>query len=392
MPLQFCPFCGQALIAADARFCASCGRAFPATSTEAPAAPYGASSVSGAAPAPAYLTGAAPVAVATAAPQVFIVRSLKSRGVAAALEFFIPGAGAMYAGKVALGLLWLLVAAGLQVGGPAIVVKTASSAYDGLYYPSDPSYAPAAGPQFAGRYLNSQRVNWLIVLSVLAVIWLIVRMVLATRFVDRANRTITTGVSPQATGGSFVGLPARAWVCGLFAVILLSGPSVLAHVIGGYFFRFGDTLVAVPGLLFFLALMRFVRTEARRAATEVGVAAGVVAALAAITGSIRPQGLAVFLVLCALAIGLAAGCVTGFGRPPLRGPQSEVHDMICLLVVIVLVMVATYFRPPLILRIGIAAAIAPAALVWAAVVLSPSRRGAMASGDASGDHALEVSR
>lgn len=394
MPLQFCPFCGQAVVAGDAIFCANCGRAFPTTSTEAPGTAYGQTFASGGGPGS---VAAAPVAVATAAPQVLIVRTLKSRGIAAVLEFFIPGTGAMYAGQVALGLLWLFVALGLQVGGPAIVIKTASSAYDSSSYPYDPSYDTSTGPQFSGRYLNSQRVNWLIVLGVLAVIWLIVRMVLATRLVDRVNRGMTSGVALNVTAGASPAASARtvtddhvrSWVSGGIAVILFSG-LILGNYFGfvPYIGRFvggrsGHELAALPGLVFLLAVMRFMRTDARRATIEVSIATVIVLALGAVAGRYIAIGDVYYLAASGLAIGLAAGYVAGFGRPPIRGPQSEIRDFICLLIVVGLSVLQS--RGPL--AVGIRLAVVPVALIWVAVVVWHSR--ATSSDRFNADHAVE---
>lgn len=363
MPLQFCPFCGQALIATDARFCASCGRAFPATSTEAPATPYGAPSVSSA---------AYPVAVAAPpaemappiAPQVMIVRTLKSRGIAAALEFFIPGTGAMYAGQVALGFLWLFVALGLQVGGPAIIIKTASSSCDGS---SAYSYDPTYDTQSCGPYLNDVRRNWLIALVIFAVIWLIVRMVLVTRFVDRLNNSITIGTLPTTTnrpsstnlgspilggdtqnmGASSVHQPAPLPQARSLSNVQMSaffGHSIVRAILGGlgaylitrafmssarshyedyyqcanggcpgivnYVVRTHTLYIVgcLPLIMFLFAIFRYLRTGAKRATIECAIMLGVCAFLIplgiadeAFSSGIQRESLVVMagIVLCA---------------------------------------------------------------------------------------------
>jgi len=89
---MYCPNCGTQL-PDDSKFCTNCGARF-GQGAQAPSAP------------PQY---------PYAAPQPYVALPLKSEILALILAFFIPGAGHIYAGKIARGVVILVIYFSLTV-------------------------------------------------------------------------------------------------------------------------------------------------------------------------------------------------------------------------------------------------------------------------------------
>ncbi len=169
MALTRCPTCGAPLApnatAHAGATCPNCGapltpqHAQPSYPSRAPLPPP-----------------AAPVLTATATPP-----RRKSGALALLLELLIPGTGAMYAGHVITGLLWLLLTLGAAVAG---IVALAHSAASPLLTTREPYLQLPTDAAAIATYVY-------VSVGIVALVWFAARALLATGYVAGYNHRLT---------------------------------------------------------------------------------------------------------------------------------------------------------------------------------------------------------
>jgi hypothetical protein len=103
----------------------------------------------------------------------------KSGALALLLELLIPGTGAMYAGHVVAGILWLLLTIGAAAGA---IVALAHSASAPLLTTREP---------YLQLPTDAAAIAYYVSVGIVALVWFAARALLATGFVARYNYRLT---------------------------------------------------------------------------------------------------------------------------------------------------------------------------------------------------------
>lgn len=175
-------------------------------------------------------SGRAPLPPPAAAVLTATAARRKSGALAFLLELLIPGAGAMYAGHVVAGILWLL----LTIGAAAVgVVALAYSTTSPLLTTHEPYLQLPTDAASIAYYVSA---------GFVALVWFAVRALLATGFVagynHRLMHPLTATSAASATADPATGNVVRTLITILIEMI--PGP------IAGY--GIGDIATAIEGI------------------------------------------------------------------------------------------------------------------------------------------------